>query len=100
MSLWNDFNNAEDQQSFDVIPKGTIARVRMTIKPGGIDDASQGWTGGYATQSAMTGSVYLNCEFVVTDGPYAKRHWWLGVTVGIVPIIVRAIQEMMAGGGV
>jgi len=32
MSLWNDFNNAEDQQSFDVIPKGTIARV-LTFPP-------------------------------------------------------------------
>jgi hypothetical protein len=23
-----------------------------------------------------TGSVYLNCEFVVLDGPYAKRKMW------------------------
>jgi hypothetical protein len=76
MSLWNDFNSADDQQSYDVIPKGTIAAVRMTIKPGGIDDPSQGWTGGYATQSNMTGSVYLNCEFVITDGPFAKRKVW------------------------
>ena len=37
MSAWNDFNDAEQQQSFDLIPKGTIARVRMTIKPGGYD---------------------------------------------------------------
>jgi len=76
MSLWNDFNNADDQQSYDVIPKGTVARVRMTIKPGGLDDPSQGWTGGFATQSTMTGSVYLNCEFVVTEGPFAKRKIW------------------------
>ncbi len=38
MSIWKDFGSADDQQSFDVIPKGTIARVRMTIKPGGHDD--------------------------------------------------------------
>ena len=61
-----DFNSASEQISFDLIPKGTLVRVRMTIKPGGFDDASQGWTGGYATRSSSTGSVYLNCEFVVS----------------------------------
>jgi hypothetical protein len=56
MSAWNDFNDAEQQQTFDLIPKGTVAKVRMTIKPGGYDDPNQGWTGGYATQSFETGS--------------------------------------------
>ncbi len=42
-----DFNSAAEQANYDLIPKGTIARVRMTIKPGGYDDASQGWTGGF-----------------------------------------------------
>ncbi len=73
---WNDFNSAEDQQSIDVIPRGTIAKVRMTIKPGGYDDHHHGWTGGYATDNPETGSVYLNCEYVVLDGPYAKRKIW------------------------
>ena len=76
MSIWNDFSSADDQQSFDVIPKGTIARVRMTIKPGGHDDHREGWTGGYATQSATSGAVYLNCEFVVVEGAYARRKVW------------------------
>ena len=71
-----DFNSASEQTSFDLIPKGTLVRVRMTIKPGGFDDASQGWTGGYATRSSSTGSVYLNCEFVVTDGEFARRKMW------------------------
>ena len=49
-SNWNDFNDAESQQSgFDLIPKGTAVPVRMTLKPGGYDDPSQGWGGGYAT---------------------------------------------------
>jgi hypothetical protein len=76
MNTWNDFNSADDQNSFDLIPKGTLVKVRMTIRPGGYDDASQGWTGGYATQSNTTGSIYLNCEFVVLDGPYVKRKMW------------------------
>ena len=75
MSVWKDFGNAEDQQTFDIIPKGTIARVRMTIKPGGYNDPDQGWTGGYATLGD-SGAVYLNCEFVVTEGPFARRKVW------------------------
>ncbi|MFC7422084.1 hypothetical protein ACFQNF_19680 [Iodobacter arcticus] len=74
---WNDFNDADAQQSgFDLIPKGTIVPLRMSIKPGGHDDAEQGWTGGYASESFDTGSIYLMCEFVVTAGPYDKRKLW------------------------
>jgi hypothetical protein len=79
MSAWNDFNDAEQQQTFDLIPKGTVAKVRMTIKPGGYDDPNQGWTGGYATQSFETGSIYLSCEFVVLEGEFARRKMWSNV---------------------
>ena len=71
-----DFNSAAEPTHHDLIPKGTLVRVRMAIQPGGFDDASQGWSGGYATCSDQTGSVYLNCEFVVTEGPYARRKMW------------------------
>ena len=77
---WNDFNDADSQQSgFDVIPKGTVVPVRMTLKPGGFDDHNQGWTGGYATESFDTGAVYLACEFVVTGGSFAKRKMWSNI---------------------
>ena len=77
---WNDFNDAEAQMGgFDLIPRGAIVPVRMTIKPGGFDDASQGWSGGYASESFETGSVYLSCEFVVTAGPFAKRKMWSNI---------------------
>lgn len=76
MSNWNDFNDAEQQQSFDLIPRNTAVKLRMTIKPSGFDDPAQGWTGGWATQSS-TGAVYLACEGVVMEGPFAKRKiWW------------------------
>lgn len=75
MSVWKDYNSAAEQSNFDPIPAGTLAKVRMTIKPGGYDDHNQGWTGGYATQG-QTGAVYLNCEFVVLEGQYAKRKVW------------------------
>jgi len=73
---WNDYNDAESQNSYDLIPKGAIVPVRMTIKPGGYDDPSQGWTGGYATHNDTTGSIYLNAEFVITEGQFAKRKVW------------------------
>jgi len=77
---WQDFNDAATQQgTFDLIPKGTLVPVRMTIKPGGYDNPDQGWTGGYATESFDTGSVYLACEFVVTGGTFAKRKLWSNV---------------------
>lgn len=79
MTAWHDFNDAEQQQSFDLIPKGTVAWVRMTIKPGGYNDPAQGWTGGWATLSEDTGSIYLACEFVVLEGPYAKRKLWSNI---------------------
>jgi hypothetical protein len=72
MSSWNDFNDAQ-AQTFDLIPKGTIARVRLTIRPGGYNDEQQGWTGGYATRNANTGAVYLNCEYTVLEDKYARR---------------------------
>ncbi|MGH8572847.1 MAG: hypothetical protein ACREX8_09755, partial [Gammaproteobacteria bacterium] len=61
---------------FDLIPKGTLVKVRMSIRPGGYDDPNQGWTGRFATRNEKTGSVYLNCEFVVLEGDYARRKLW------------------------
>lgn len=77
---WNDFNDADSQQSnFELIPRGTIVPVRMTLKPGGYNDPSQGWDGGFASQSFETGSVYLAAEFVITAGEHAKRKLWSNI---------------------
>lgn len=67
---WNDFNDAK--QVTNLIPKGTVAKVQLSIRPGGHDDPAQGWTGGYATRGT-TGAVYLNGEFTVLEGPFARR---------------------------
>jgi hypothetical protein len=79
MDNWSDFNSAEDQTSFDLIPPNTLVKVRMTIKPGGFDDPSQGWVGGYATHSTETGAIFLNAEFVVLAGVYVKRKIWSNI---------------------
>jgi hypothetical protein len=70
---WNDFNSA--QSNTNVIPKGTLAKVRASLRPGGYDDPSQGWTGGWARRAA-TGAVYLDVEYTVLEGPYARRKIW------------------------
>ncbi|MBF0563516.1 MAG: hypothetical protein HQL37_16235 [Alphaproteobacteria bacterium] len=67
---WNDFNDAK--KVTNLIPKGTPVKVILHIRPGAYDDASQGWTGGYATRGP-NGSVYINGEFTVTEGPYVRR---------------------------
>jgi len=73
MAAWNDYNDAKSNPN--LIPKGTLAKVRLSIRPGGFDDSGQGWTGGYATRGS-TGAVYLNGEFTVLEGPYSKRKIW------------------------
>ena len=72
-TAWTDLNDAEEQREFALIPPKTLAKVIMAIRPGGYDDASQGWTGGYATRSDKTGAVYLNAKFTILEGPFAKR---------------------------
>jgi len=72
-AAWNDFNDAEEQREFALIPPKTLAKVIMSIRPGGYDDASQGWNGGYATRSDKTGAVYLNAKFTILEGPFATR---------------------------
>ncbi|WP_342270490.1 hypothetical protein [Rickettsia endosymbiont of Orchestes rusci] len=71
-----DFNTATNQANFDLIPKGTIAKVNLRIKRGGYNDAESGWTGGYATKNDISGAIYLDCEFTILSGEYAKRRVW------------------------
>lgn len=64
-----DFNTAEKQSSFELIPAGTIVPICMTLKPGGTGDG--GWM-----KESKTGSIMLDCEFTVTEGEFAKRKFW------------------------
>lgn len=63
-----DFNGANTQDAaFDPIPNNTIARVRLTIRPGGA--GPEGWL----TQSKTSAALYLNTEAIVLEGQYARR---------------------------
>lgn len=74
MSKWTNFNDAEDQTSYALIPHRTIAKVVMLIKKGGY--VAPEFPDGYATKSDSKGSVYLACEFVVLNGEYENRKIW------------------------
>lgn len=67
-SFTHDFNGAEAQQNaFEVIPAGTLVKVRLTIRPGGV--GPEGWV----TQSRTSDAQYLNTEAVILEGAHAKR---------------------------
>jgi len=67
---WFDFSDA--RPNANIIPKGTLAKVRLTIRPGGYDNPEKGWTGGYATLGT-SGAVYLNAEYTVLEGARRGR---------------------------
>ena len=66
-----DFNTAKPQNN--LIPKGTIVKVKMAVKPGSYKD--------WYTKSYATGSIYLNAEFTVVEGPYAKQKIYQAIGV-------------------
>jgi hypothetical protein len=63
-----DYNSAELQSTaFDLLPNGTMAKVRLTIRPGGT--GPEGWI----TQSRTSTAQYLNTEAVILEGAHARR---------------------------
>ncbi len=64
------FNTADEQRSFDVIPARTICTLHLKISAGGAGD------GGWLKLSADKASEGLDCEFTVVDGQYANRKLW------------------------
>ncbi len=70
-----DFNDAGQQQSGELIPANTIAKVVATLRPGSTGQ------GGWLTRSNTSDVEYLNFEFTVLEGPFAKRKFWQNMTV-------------------
>lgn len=77
MTKWNNFNDAEDQMSYELIPNKTIAKVRLLLKKG--NHITDEFTDGYATLSKAGTSIYLACEFVVLSGQYENRKVWSNI---------------------
>jgi hypothetical protein len=74
MTKWNNFNDAEDQMSYELIPHKTIAKVRLMLKKG--NHTTKEWPDGWATKSKSGTCIYLACEFVVLSGQYEHRKIW------------------------
>jgi len=69
------FNEADEQTSFDVIPAETIVVLEMAIRPGGASE------GGCLKQSKNGDCYMLDAEFTVLEGQYAKRKIWANFTI-------------------
>ena len=74
---WKNFNDADDQMSYALIPDKTLAKVALKITKGG--HVTEVFDDGYATKSKSSNSVYLACEFVVLGGKYDKRKIWSNI---------------------
>ena len=65
-----DYTEAPEQRGDGPIPDGTVATVQLTIRPGGAGE------GGLLKRSKDGGCEMIDAEFVVVDGPHAKRKLW------------------------
>src|SRR5918992_4134532 len=77
-----DFSDVPPQQSTDLVPDGTFARVAMTIRRGGVDGQDEA-DRGLLKASTTPGSdvLSLDCEFTVVEGRHARRKFWHSFTV-------------------
>ncbi len=77
-----DMNDVEPQQSGDLIPDGTFAKLVMTLRKGGTDgtgDADRGLL--KASNQPGSDVLMLDAEFTVAEGPHARRKFWQNFTV-------------------
>jgi len=65
--MTKDFNDAELQQEYSLIPVNTFAKARLVIKPG------NHFTDPLLTESKYSDSSYLSVEFIILEGQYAKK---------------------------
>jgi len=66
-----DYSQTSDPRDLsELIPHNTLASVLMRILPGGVGES------GLLKRTAKGDAEALSCEFVVVDGPYAKRKFW------------------------
>ena len=77
-----DLNDAQPQMApiGELIPDGTFAKVRLTIRPGGVNGATP-MDAGLLKASQSSDARMLDCEFTVVEGPHARRKFWQSFTV-------------------
>jgi hypothetical protein len=65
-----DYSSAPPPRDLELIPGGTVATVRMTIRPGGAGED------GLLKRTKGGDAEMLDIELVVIDGPFARRKFW------------------------
>lgn len=77
-----DFNDAEPQMGpmGELIPDGTFVKLKLTIRPGGVDGPEPA-DRGLLRAAKKSDAKMLDCEFVILTGPYARRKIWQNFTV-------------------
>ena len=77
-----DLNDAQPQMAplGELIPDGTFAKVKMTIRPGGVNGSTPA-DAGLLKASQTSDARMLDCEFTIVSGPYARRKFWQNFTV-------------------
>jgi hypothetical protein len=77
-----DLNDAQPQMApmGELIPDGTFAKVKMTIRSGGVNGSTP-MDAGLLKASQSSDAKMLDCEFTVVAGPYVRRKFWQNFTV-------------------
>jgi hypothetical protein len=65
-----DYTNAPPPRDTELIPHGTVATAIMHIRPGNVGED------GMCKRSKDGLCEMLDAEFVLADGPFAKRRFW------------------------
>ena len=77
-----DMNDVAPQQTGDLIPDGTFAKVTMSIRKGGVDGMSAVDRGLLESSNQPGSDVRMvDAEFTVAEGPFARRKFWQNFTV-------------------
>jgi hypothetical protein len=64
----------------ELIPDGTFAKIRLSIRPGGVN-GSVPMDAGLLKGSTESDAKMLDCEFTVIEGPFLRRKFWQNFTV-------------------
>lgn len=77
-----DFNDAEPQMGpvGELIPDGTFAKLKLKIRPGGVDGAVPA-DKGLLRPAGKSDAKMLDCELTVLTGPFARKKLWQNFTV-------------------
>jgi hypothetical protein len=65
-----DYTKAPPQREIELVPHGTVTTVSLKIRAGGAGE------GGLLKRSKSGDCEMLDLEFVVVDGPHARRKFW------------------------